>query len=328
MLIVYREGKSHVDDTGRIMKQFGTADGVTWTPPEVLYDEPVIDDRDPSVSTLANGNVVLTYFQYKTIVATDGEFAVGHVFVATSSDDGQTFGALTQVDPGSMSPTNPKLNAMGKWVDDANREITLYACSSPVLERNGQWTLPAYGGAAISGASPKWTLSMFETSTTGSTWTETRTLENALPDAWVTEPSLVRLASGKTLMHFRTADGESAGNAGKMMQSVSTDDRKTWSTPTPFSFVGHAPELAQFSSGLVLSAYRELDDELTREKVAFSWSLNEGSTWSDSIQVIDCGGSECGYQSIVELDRERFLLAYYAPGGKAIKAVIYRYSLE
>ena len=85
ILLVYREGASHVDATGRIMKQFGTADGLTWTEPEVLYDETDIDDRDPSVTTLANGDVIVDYFQYKTMKLTDGDMAVHHIFVGSGS---------------------------------------------------------------------------------------------------------------------------------------------------------------------------------------------------------------------------------------------------
>ncbi|MBI5534968.1 MAG: exo-alpha-sialidase [Deltaproteobacteria bacterium] len=330
ILLVYRQGASHVDATGRIMKQFGTADGLTWTQPEVLYDEKDIDDRDPSVTTLSNGDVLVDYFQYKVMKLADGDMSVHHIFVGRSSDDAATFGPFTQVNPGSMSPSNPKLSSTGRWVDDTNQELMVQACSSAVLEVGGELILPAYGGNPLNlkdlAHCPKSTITMY-TSTDGVKWAE-KPLTFDLLNTWLQEPALLRLANGTTLMQVRTAKGASPSNPGKMMQATSTDDAKTFSALTSFPFVGHAPELAQMKSGLVLSGYRQLDDAYTQEWVSFSWSLDDGKTWSEPVQVEDCGAQECGYPSILELDSQRFLFVYYAPGGAAIQAVVYKYTLE
>jgi hypothetical protein len=330
ILLVYREGASHVDASGRIMKQFGTADGSQWTTPEVLYDEPGIDDRDPSVATLSSGDVVVNYFQYKTSSLADGTMSIHHIFVGKSSDDAQTFGPFVQIDPGSMAPSNPKLSSTGRWVDDADQELIVQASSSAMIELGGEYVVASYGGPPLNLADlahcPKSTITLYA-SIDLATWQE-RPLALDSATTWLQEPSVLRLASGKTLMHMRTATGSSPSNAGKMQQTISADDGKTWSERTSFPFIGHAPELAQMASGLVLTGYRELNASYTQEWVSLSWSLDDGATWSDPIRVEDCGAVECGYPAILELDADHFLFAWYASGGSAIKAVIYQYSLQ
>lgn len=330
LLLVYREGASHVDASGRIMKSFGTADGSTWTAPEVLYDEPSIDDRDPSVATLSNGEVVVNYFQYKTMKVADGTMSVHHIFAGKSSDDGKTFGTFTQVDPGSMSPSNPKLSSTGRWVDDTDQELVVQASSSALVMLGGEMVIASYGGPPLNLADlahcPKSTITLYA-SDDFAQWDE-RPIELDSSTTWLQEPSILKLESGVTLMHMRTATGSSPSNPGKMQQSTSTDDGKTWTARTSFPFIGHAPELAQMGNGLVLTGYRQLNDAYTKEWVSFSWSLDDGATWSEPVQVEDCGAVECGYPAIQELDADHFLFAYYAAGGTSIKGVVYKYALE
>jgi len=331
ILLVYRRGASHVDPTGRIMKQFGSPDATTWTAPEVLYDAPSIDDRDPSVTTLANGDVMVNYFQYVTQQAMGTTLATHHVFVGRSTDGGKTFGAFTQVDQGTMTPQGPTLNGAGIWVDANAQPLLVGASSSAIVEIGGRMVLPVYGGNPLNltnlAATPKSRVSLY-TSMDGVAWTENPVLASDAPDSWLQEPAVLPLASGKTLMQMRTATGTSPGNAGKLMQSTSGDGAKAWSAPSSFPFVGHAPELAQMKSSLLLSGYRELDDALTHEWTSLSWSLDEGLNWSAPIRVRDCGAVECGYPAILELEDGKFLYAYYAPGGTAIVGVIMQATLE
>lgn len=330
ILLVYREGATHVDPSGRIMKQFGTSDASQWTSPEVLYDAPDIDDRDPSVATLPSGEVVVNYFQYKSLKLADGTLSVHHIFLGTSTDDAATFGPFKQIDPGSMAPSNPKLSAAGRWVDDAEQELIVQASSSAVVELGGEYVVASYGGPPLNLADlahcPKSTITLYASKDLAE-WDE-RLLDLDSSTTWLQEPSLLRLASGKTLLHLRTATGSSPGNPGKMQQASSPDEGKTWAGRTSLAFIGHAPELAQLTSGLLLTGYRELNSAYTQEWVSLSWSLDDGVSWSEPVQVEDCGASECGYPAILELDAGRFLFAYYASGGSAIKAVVYHYTLE
>ena len=328
LLLVYRKGATHVDASGRIMKQFGSADGTSWSDPEVLYDAPDIDDRDPSVTVLHSGDVLVSYFQYLTEALSGGTLATHHVFLGRSTDGGQSFGPFTQIDGGSMSPSSPALNADGLWVDAQGTLLEVEACSSPVVELGSKLVLPVYGGHPLNlaklAAMPRSQVS-FLVSTDGQTFTQEAVL--ALSDVWLQEPALLPLSNGTTLLQVRTASGASPSSPGPLMQSTSTD-LATWSAPEGLGFVGHAPSLIELPGGLVLSAYRWLDDAFSEERVSFSWSLDAGTTFSAPIDVADCGGVECGYPSMVSLGADRFLLVYYAPGGSSIEGVIYHYTLS
>jgi len=80
--------------------------------------------------------------------------------------------------------------------------------------------------------------------------------------------------------------------------------------------------------GILVSAFREIDDAYTKEWVSMMYSLDEGASWSDCIRIRDCGDSECGYPGLLPLDAGALLVVYYAPGGQSVDAAIYDYVVE
>jgi hypothetical protein len=328
LFLVYRRGATHVDATGRIMKVFGSADGASWSPEEVLYDEPDIDDRDPSVTTIEDGTVVLNYFQYRKLSA---GVTLHENFVGGSSDDGATFSVFEKVGSGPMAVSNPTLQD-GLWVDDQGEPIWVNASSSAVVWHAGGLMLPSYGGMALNlgnlATHPRSRLSLFRTSDLGSGWTETRIEPDAAADTWLMEPAVTVLPNGRLLMQVRTAAGTSPGSPGNLWQTVSDDGGQSWSPYEDLGFVGHAPELLQLRNGVLVSAFREINDAYTKEWVSMMYSLDEGKTWSERIQVRDCGASECGYPGLIELEGDALLMVYYAPGGESIDAVVFDFVAE
>jgi hypothetical protein len=329
ILLVYREGASHQDPAGKIVRQVGSANATVWTGPQVIVDVAGVDDRDPSVSTLANGDVVLDYFQYSTF-SFSGSLTVHHVFSALSTDNGAHFGALTEVDVGPMSMASASLTN-GVWLDDQGQPIVVQACSSSVVEDGGRWLVPAYGGKALDmtdlAGSERSRISLYVSTDLGAHFTQRLVAPEKGADRWLMEPALLKVGPQKLLMHVRTATGASPGNPGPMTQIVSEDDGATWSSYVDFAFVGHAPELLQMKSGVLVSAFRELDGAFTQEWVSFIWSVDGGATWTAPTRVVDCLGVECGYPALLELDGDQFLLVYYAPGGTGIESATYRASL-
>jgi hypothetical protein len=328
LLLVYREGGSHVDGTGRIMKQVGSADALTWGDPEVLHDEPAVDDRDPSIARLANGDLLVSYFQYVRQSTTDGVVALHHDFVGRSTDDGATFGAFAQADPGPMADPAASLDADGRWIDGTGAPIVIMAASSAIIEVGGRLALPAYGGPALDLANladaTRSHLSIYW-SDDAVTWTEAVVAPGVATDTWLMEPAILRLDDGTILMHVRTAAGTSPSSPGNLWQTTSTDDGATWSEYRDLGFVGHAPELLQLRNGVVLSAFRWINQAFTAEAVSFVHSLDRGATWSEVQQIVDCNATECGYPGLIELDGDKLLVVYYAPGGVAIDATIYAF---
>lgn len=330
LLLVYRRGATHVDDTGRIMKQLGTADGRTWSPPEVLYDTPSVDDRDPSVMTTAKGDVLVDWFQYVQTSTSAGTLTTHEVFALRSTDGGKTFAPAGQITSGKMSVPGATKSADGLWVDAEGKPVIVAAASSAIVEVGSKLLLPTYGGNALATSalgiqSPASRISLYE-SADGATFVERLINPDADKDVWLQEPALLPLPD-RWLMHARSAKGASPGNPGKMLQAVSTDEGKTWSAWEPFPFVGHAPELLALSDGPIVSAFRELDDAFTHEWVSLVTSIDGGRTWSEPLRIRDCKAAECGYPGLLELADHRLLVVYYAPGGKSIDAAIYPFTI-
>lgn len=326
IMLVYRRGSGHVDVTGRIMKVFGDGDAATWSAEEVLYDAPGIDDRDPSVTTLSDGTVLVSYFQYEKLPA---GVTVHDNFVGWSTDDGATFSAFEQVGTCPMDVQAPTLQD-DLWVDDEGNPIDVYATSSEVVEVGGELWMPVYGGRALNlsnlASHPRSRLSLFKATSLGGAWTESLVEPGLAQDTWLMEPALLQLPDGRLIMHVRTADDASPGSPGNLLQTVSDDGGQSFSDYEDLGFVGHAPELLRLDDGVLLSAFREINDAYTQEWVSMMYSLDDGVTWSDRIRIRDCGASECGYPGLLELEGDALLVVYYAPGGQSVEAAIYDFA--
>ncbi len=325
LLVVYREGRTHVDASGRIMKQFGSADGQTWSAPEVLIDTPSIDDRDPSIAVLEGGVLVVNWFQYLP----QGSLTGHHVYAVRSHDDGATFDAPVQVDPGELRVTGARLDSPGHWVDGTGQPVIVMATSSAVIADRARWLLPAYGGNALDltslSSTPRSRIVLYESTDLGDTWTPRPVDPTRATNQWLMEPAVLSLDDGSLLLQVRTASSTSPSSAGHMLQAVSHDGA-SFSDYVDLGFVGHAAEMLQLQNGVVVSAFRHLDDALTAEDVEMMVSLDRGATWGERIVVSDCGAVECGYPGALELTGGRLLVVFYSPGGSAIEAVTYTFA--
>lgn len=334
ILLVYREASEHgVDPTGRITKQIGSADGTTWTDPEILHDVPDVDDRDPSVTTLSNGDIVLNYFQYIYQTTTgDGNLGVHQIFYGRSSDDGQTWGDFTMVPSGSglaMDYPNAEIGSDLLWNDGNGNPVVVTACSNPIVEIGDRLFSQNYGGNAWNSANPsapKSYISLFISDDSGATWSEQMIAPGVSQDTWLQEPSLLALDEENWIVHLRTASGSSPGNPGYLWQIRTDDGGQTWGDYLQFDFIGHAPYLYRLSNGVVLSAFRWLNDTYTSTNVNFIYSTDNGETWSEMISIIEPQTVEVGYPSILELADNRMLIVYYF-GGQTIAGIIYEFQL-
>ena len=330
ILLVYREADEHgVDPVGRIVRQVGAADALEWSEPEVLHDTPDIDDRDPSVTVTADGEVVVNWFQYVYEATDDGDLGVHQVFFGRSDDLGATLAETSMVPSLSMDYPGAYVGDDELWLDAAGDPVVVTACSSPVREIGGGLFVQSYGGYAwntANPAAPRSRISLFTSGDGGGTWTESPIADGQAADTWLQEPSLLALGPNRWIVQLRTADGMSPGNPGNLWQTTTDDGGATWSGYEDLGFVGHAPYLYRLSNGVLVSAFRWLNDAFTSTNVDFIYSMDAGVTWSELVPILDPQVVEVGYPSILELEGDKMLVVFYV-GGTTIRGAIYDFAL-
>jgi sialidase-1 len=225
LLCVFYAGYAHVSvpndalpKGARICLCRSTDNGVTWSPAEVVVDSP-IDDRDPSITRLPNGELLVTYMSYDP-----GRRPGTHqVFTVRSADGGHTWS-----DP-SRVPTPFTANE---------------AVSNPaVLLSDGRLLLPCYGNM-LGNTGPRYMVAVLESRDLGKTWTTLSTVSS--PKEELDEPAIVELPDGSLLMVTRPT----------MLWCESTDGGKTWTGPQPMPTSGDAPYLLLTSKRLLLCGFR------------------------------------------------------------------------
>lgn len=301
LLVVYRQGESHVDPSGKIIMHYGSSDGSNWEEARLIHDDPKYDSRDPSLSILSDNSIVLTFFKYH--LSPDNQEKtpnIVHTFYSVSKNYGEDFSKPKQIDPGLMEYSSGNtVKSEGKWISDGNL-ITIKASSSGVIERsNGSWVLPMYcKSPGIFGPIT------FAESINQTHWSIRDIRPGKIDDLQPNEPSIVCITEDLWLMHIRTQK-----KGGFTYQSISRDGGKSWGRYRNLEFVGHSPELVRLRSGLLIAAYRVIEDNV---KVAFKYSADNGESWSDFIIVEEWDNADCGYPGVVEISDNRIALSYYA----------------
>lgn len=332
-MAVYRNGNTHADKSGSIIVSLSN-DGINWDEPDVLLNDSTIDDRDPSIAVLSDGRVAMNWFKYR-YPADYSEPWVHHLFFAVSDSSGLNFGEHIQVDEGVFDYSETStLDENGIWVDENGSEITVAASSSSIVEDGEKIIIPAYFGNALNWQSmaktPKTRVVLYESGDGGKTWTPNEVEAEIDEKSWLSEPALLKVTDKRWLLHVRTAKGASPSAKGDLVQSISEDGGKTWSPYKSLGFVAHAPELLKLENGVIVSSFRWLDwgTDVNREAVSMVYSLDGGETWSDLIEILDCGKAECGYPGMIELPDNKILVVYYTPGGKGIESKIITFEAE
>jgi predicted neuraminidase len=146
----------------------------------------------------------------------------------------------------------------------------------------------------------------------GQTWT----ISNAVPGVGVTQPSVVRLNSGKLVAFFR-----SAGRSRRIQRSESADGGMTWSevTATDLPNPGSGVEAIMLQNGHLAMVYNDLE-ESPRYRLAVAISPDEGKTWPWKRYLETIEGGRFDYPSIVQA-KDGTLHATYSYNLKTIKHV-------
>ncbi len=212
--------------------------GRTWSAPEIIIDTPY-DDRDPSITQLSNGDLLVTFMTYVKERRPTHE-----VFIVRSTDGGESWGEPQRIE----LPWNA---AQG--------------VSEPVTELDdGTLLLPVYGYHTDEDGVIHRPCAVLRSHDGGRTWPEITVLEPGEGERFE-EPTIEPLSDGRILMLIRP----------KMHWSESTDGGVTWTQPQPMRFPGHAAYQLLTSRGVLIAGFRSPSTWST----SVAWSTDLGRTW-------------------------------------------------
>lgn len=199
--------------------------GATWSEAETIIDTP-IDDRDPSITQLSNGDLLLTFMTYVKERRPTHE-----VFTARSTDGGATWGEPKRVEL--------------PW----NRG---QAVSEPVTElEDGTLLLPVYGSHSTEDGTER-PCAVLRSTDGGESWPEITVL-TPRDEAPFQEPTIEPLPDGRIYMLIRPG----------MHWSESTDGGVTWTQPEPLGIPGQAAQMLVTSDGVLVAGYRWREERST-----------------------------------------------------------------
>lgn len=281
MLAVYRSGISHaaIGDKGIIRMQRSTDQGRTWTAPVKIFEDNTYDARDPHISQIDNGDLLVSFFLSSyNIDAGDLENGVR---IIRSTDDGATWGAPITV-------TTP-------WT---NRGST----SDPVLQlANGDLLLGVYGNDVVGAYSA----GVVRSTDGGTTWGSVVIVGNIATRDY-NESGLVETTPGTVLCMMRNSIGVAIH---EYYQSTSTDNGVTWSAPTLLQQrASGTPIMIKLANGKILLVYRRTGAGTS--VFGLRVTADGGTTWGTEqlITIPNSGGTD--YHAPVELDPGVVALVY------------------
>ena len=294
LVTVYRKGVLHARDRGYIVSRRSADGGQTWSDEVIVVDNPALDVRDPNIALLADGSLIVNYFQYDHELP--GTVRNG-LRVVHSFDGGETWGEPVVVGTGSFVAT-----------------------SAPVLELPTGEVLLAYYG---SHEGSRYATAYVNRSDDGGKWWLGETVIAAGPAVKrpYQEPNLLLLENGDILATIRS-DGERP----IIHTSVSKDEGRTWSDPKPAFKGSGTPSVAMLDSGGIVMIYRS---KIGRNfgLPALRVSGDGGATWTADLgeTVIDRKDGDMMYASALQVADGRIAVVYGMEDGRRRSEIRFRY---
>lgn len=133
LLAAYRVASAHTHGVGRLLATESADDGLTWSEPRVIVDT-LLDDRDPALTQLSSGDLLLSYFRIDWHTT---PWEVPGVEVIRSTDGGRTWSDPVQVD------STMRGQSVETWRGFRTGHV---ATHGPILELpDGDLLAPIYG---------------------------------------------------------------------------------------------------------------------------------------------------------------------------------------
>ncbi|OYN88227.1 sialidase family protein [Parenemella sanctibonifatiensis] len=236
--------------------------GRTWSAARVVIDTPA-DDRDPQITQLRDGTVVLTWFQTEWEGYPDQPATITGTYVARSTDGGQTWSEPALVESAMTCGCGARSGAY---------ELGWSAESGEVVELdNGDLLIPLYGTLPDSSLGH---VSVVRSIDGGRTWPiENEVMIPTAPGQALSETELAVLPDNRVTAVSRPGH-----------VSDSYDGGRTWTVATKVPWTMQAPDLLTLPDGKVLLTYGGQDYGSNEPVVGRL--LRRGQAWTDTSPVL------------------------------------------
>lgn len=298
LMVVARDGDLHVGQRGRIVCCFSPDGGESWSQTRVIASEG-LDNRDPAVVELSNGQLLIAYhsnevndFSGSTVRIRRTPKAPNKLFIRRSDDGGETWSQPWTIH--SIDRDAQGIDARASAV-----EIVPYR----MIELSDGTILLGYHADVYGDDEVLPTATYLSRSRDGGqTWTSPTYISAH------SETALLWLPSGKLLAALRHDNPREPG----LSIAQSHDLGYTWSEPIPVTgSMEHPGDLLRLKDGRILLTFGRRQPPYG---VRGLLSYDDGKTWDQEHRIVlsaDSASWDCGYPSSVQLDSEEIVTVYY-----------------
>lgn len=324
--ITYSSRLSHIDPLGKVELIQGDIGLKNWSTPLTVIDTD-LDDRDAGVVFTNNGTLIVSTFSSR---------AFENIYKNTGTDcllpRKQSFSEnlITsacvnikkwdeQIDKIKKSHPVPEVGSyLVRSVDGGKSwgekiKVPINAPHGPVNLLNGD--LIYAGKTYPTGANPK--IKIYSSSDDGLTWDGGYSIGVRVGDkaSLYFEPYIVQCVNENLVLHLRNSN---VVNNNEILQSVSSNNGKTWSVPQSIGSIGFPPHLIRTKKDSLLLTYARRSNP---QEIVARESFDCGKNWSDEIVIYSVKNStDFGYPSTVEIKPGLYATAWYAANKDASRS--------